>query len=248
MHYFSSVSRGFMCFHYVFTLFSLNKHIHLVYFTCIQLHMYHTWYTNSTVLLVFSCVFTVFSLKKHVLLVYFTWIKKYICTILYTWNALFCKCICVFTEKTCTFGIFHMDTKIHMYNTLYMKCIVLLAFSCVVMCFHCVFTVSFHWRNILFGYFLHVYQNTHVLYFTHEMHCFASVFICIHWRNIYFWNISHVNKNTHVPYFINEMYSFWSVFMCVYFVSTEENVLFLYFTYIQKYKCFIPYTWNSLCC
>jgi hypothetical protein len=55
MHSFASV---FRCFHCVFTVFSLQKHVLLVHFTCIQkIHMYNIFYTKFTVLLVFSLCF-----------------------------------------------------------------------------------------------------------------------------------------------------------------------------------------------
>jgi hypothetical protein len=82
---------------------------------------------------------------------------------------------CVFTPETCSFGTFHMYTKIHMYHIFYMKCIVLLVFSF----FFTVFLLCFHCRNMYFWYISNVYQNTHVPYILHEMHSFASVFMCL---------------------------------------------------------------------
>jgi hypothetical protein len=82
MHSFASV---FMC----FTVFSLQIHILMVYFICLQKHMYHILYMKCTILLVFSCFFIVFPLQKHVLLVHFRCIQKYTCTIYYTWNVQF---------------------------------------------------------------------------------------------------------------------------------------------------------------
>jgi hypothetical protein len=59
-----------------------------------------------------------------------------------------------------------MYTRIHMYHTIYMKCTVLLVFSCVFKC-----------RNMYFWFLLHVYKNLHVPYFIHGSHSCCSVFI-----------------------------------------------------------------------
>jgi hypothetical protein len=118
-----------------------------------------------------------------------------------------------------------MYTKIHMYHILYMKCTVLLVFSCVFMCFH-VFSLYFQCRNMYFIYISHVYQNTHVPYIIHEMHSFASVFMCFH--------------------------VFSCVFLCFHCVLTvfslQKHVLLVHFTYIPKYTCTIYSKWNAQFC
>jgi hypothetical protein len=80
---------------------------------------------------------------------------------------------CLFTAETCTFGTFHMHTIIHMYHILYMKCTNLLVFSCV-------FNIFSLQRHVLL---IHVTNlpKKHVPYIIHEMHSFASVFMCFHW-------------------------------------------------------------------
>jgi hypothetical protein len=99
--------------------------------------------------------------------------------------------------------------------------------------------------NMHFWYISHKYKNTHVPYFTHEMHCFASYFMCSHWRTIYIWYISHVYK-THVPYFIHKMHSFLA-FSCIFTMfSLKKHVFLVYFTCIQKYTCNILHTWNAV--
>jgi hypothetical protein len=80
---------------------------------------------------------------------------------------------CVFTAETCTFGTFYMYTKIHFYHIFYMKCTVLLVFSCV-------FTVFSLQKHVLLVHFTCIYQNTLLPYILHEMNSFASVFMCFH--------------------------------------------------------------------
>jgi hypothetical protein len=141
---------------------------------------------------------------------------------------------CVLTAVTLTYGIFHMYTRIHMYNNLYVKCTVLLVFF---LCFYC--------RNMYFWYISHVYKKTHVPYFIHEMHCFASVFMCIHCvftaETYTFLYILNIYKNTHVPYFIHEMHCFASVFICFHCVLSAETCtfgIFYMFTGIHIYHSF----------
>jgi hypothetical protein len=57
-----------------------------------------------------------------------------------------------------------------MYRTLYMKCTVLL-----------VFLQSIHCSNMHFWYNSHVQKYTHLPYFIHQIHCFASVLIGYHY-------------------------------------------------------------------
>jgi hypothetical protein len=157
-----------MCFHCRNMNFWYISHVYT------KIHMYHILYMKYTVLLVFSCVFTMFSLQNHLLLVHFSCIPKYTCTIYSTWNAQFCSCFHVFSlcfhcRNINFWYISFKFTRIHMYHIFCMKCTVLLVFS---LCFPC--------KNIYFWYISHVYQNTHVPYILHEMHCFASVFMCFY--------------------------------------------------------------------
>jgi hypothetical protein len=114
---------------------------------------------------VFSCVFTVFFLQKHVLFVRFTFLHEIYCFV-----TVFMCVHCVLIAETCIYGLFYLYTRIHMQYTLYLKCIILLVFSCV-------FTLFFLQKHILFGIF---YIYTHKLYLIHEMHYFVSVFMCFH--------------------------------------------------------------------
>jgi hypothetical protein len=74
---------------------------------------------------------------KHILFVYITCRQEYICIIPYQCNALIClsfytMCFhCVFPTETYTLSDLQMNTRIHMYYTLYMNCTDLLVFSCV---------------------------------------------------------------------------------------------------------------------
>jgi hypothetical protein len=43
-----------------------------------------------------------------------------------------------------------------------------------------VFLLCFYDKNIYFSYISHLFRNTHVLYFKHEMHCFDNVFMRFH--------------------------------------------------------------------
>jgi hypothetical protein len=165
-----------MCFHCVFTAETSTSgtfHMFIPKYTCT---IYSTW---NAVLLVFWCVFIGFSLQKHVSLVHFTCIPKklhisYILHEMHSFGSVSLCFHCVFNAETCTFGIFHLYTKIHMYHIFYMKCTNLLVYSCV----FTVFSLCFYCRNMYFLYISNVYQNTHVPYILHEMHSFASVFMC----------------------------------------------------------------------
>jgi hypothetical protein len=172
MHRFASVFMWFYCVFTAKTYTSSTFHMYT------KIHMYHIFYMKCTVLLVFSCVFTVFSLQKHVLLVHFKCIPKYTCTIYSTWNALFCQWVYVFSmcfhwRNMYFWYILHIYIKIHMYHIFYMNCTVLLLGSCA-------FTVFSLQKHVLLVHFTWVFQNTHIPYILHEMHSFASVFMCFH--------------------------------------------------------------------
>jgi hypothetical protein len=137
--------------------------------------MYHIFYMKCTVLLVFLCVFTVFSLQKHELLVDFTWIYQntHVLYILHKMHSFASVFMCFHCRNMNFWYISHEYTKIHMYHIFYMKCTVLLVFSCV-------FIVFLLQKHEFLVHFTWIYQITHVPYILHEMHSFASVFICFH--------------------------------------------------------------------
>jgi hypothetical protein len=98
-----------------------------------------------------------------------------------------------------------MHKRLHMYRTLYMKCTVLLVFS-----------LSFHCRNMYFWYISHVHKNTYVPYFIHEMHYFASVFMCFHlvftaetcsFGTFYMYTIIHLNRTLHIKFTVLLLFS-----------------------------------------
>jgi hypothetical protein len=111
---------------------------------------------------VFSSVFTVFLLQKHVLFVHFTCIQKTTCFLLW----FYCR-------NMYFLYISHVYTKIHMNHIFYMKCTVLLVFSCV-------FTVILLQKHVILVHVTCIYQNTHVPIILHEIHSFASIFMCFH--------------------------------------------------------------------
>jgi hypothetical protein len=141
----------------------------------------------------------------------------------------------VFTAETCTLRTFHLYTKIHIYHIFYMKCTVLLVFSCV-------FIVFLLQKHEFFVHFKWIYLNTHVPYILHEMHCFASVFtVFLLQKHIPLVHITYIYKNTHVPYILHEMHCFASVFMCFHYVLTAETCTFGTFhlyTKIHMYDIF----------
>jgi hypothetical protein len=130
MHSFASVLMCFLCF---LTAETCTFGTFIMY---TEIHISHTFYMKCTVLLVFSCVFTVFSLQKHVLLVHFTCIYQnthvpYVLHEMHSFASVLMCFHCLFTAETCIFRTFHMYTKIHMYHIFFVKCTVLLWFSCV---------------------------------------------------------------------------------------------------------------------
>jgi hypothetical protein len=201
--------------------------------------MYHIFYMKCTVMLVFSCVFTVFSLQKQKLLVHFTWIYQntHVPYILHEmhWFACVLMCFhCVFTAETCTFGIFHMFMPKY-------TCTIYSTWNAQFCLFFNVFSLCFYWRNINFWYILHEFTKQHMYHIFYMKCTVLLVFsLCFHCRNMYFWYISHAYQNTHVPYVLHEMHSFASVFMCFHCVLTAETCNFgTFHMYISKYTCTI---------
>jgi hypothetical protein len=90
---------------------------------------------------------------------------------MHSFDSVFMSFHCVFTAETCTFGTFHMYTKIHIYHIFYMKCTVLLVFS---MCFHCVFTAE----TCTFGTF-HMYTKIHMYHIFYIKCTVLLVFSCV---------------------------------------------------------------------
>jgi hypothetical protein len=161
------------CFASVFNKFSLQKHVLFVHFTCIKVYSRTVLYTLNTL----------FCKCFHGLLLYST---AETCTLdifhMYTrihiYRTLYMKCTglqvfsCVFTK----FLLQKHVLLVHLTCTQEYTCTVLYprnALFCL--CFY-VFSRSFHCRNMYFWCISHVHKNTHVPYFIHEMHCFASVF------------------------------------------------------------------------
>jgi hypothetical protein len=185
---------------YVFTVFSLHKHVFLVHFTCLYqnthvLYILLQMHSFASVLMCFNCVFTAETCtfdKFHM------YTKIHIIHEMHSFASVLMCFYCVYTAETCTFGTFHMDipkytcvilcfhcvfiaetwiigtfdmyTKIQMYHIFYIKCTVLLVISCV-------FTVFSLQKHVLLVHFTFLYQNTHVPYILHEMHSFASVLV-----------------------------------------------------------------------
>jgi hypothetical protein len=221
MHSFASV---FKCFHCIFTAETCTFGSFPMY---TKMHMYHIFYMKCTVLLVFSCVFTVFSLQKHVLSVHFTCILKYTCTIYSTWNAQFCQWFYVFSLcfhwRNMWFLCFHINTKIHMYHIFYMKCTVLLVFSCL-------FIVFKLQKHVLLVYFTCIPKYTCTIYSPLSAQfclCFYVFLMCFYCRNMFFCYITHVfikiNIN-HIFYMeCTVLLVFSCVFMCFHCVFTVET-------------------------
>jgi hypothetical protein len=185
----------------------------------------------------------------YILNVYRNTHEPYILHEIHIFASVFICFHCVFTAETCTFGTFHLYTKIHMYHIFYMKCTVLLLFSCV-------FTVFYLQKHVLLVHFTYIPKYTCTIYSTWNAQfclCFHVFSLCFYCRNMYFWYISHVyKKHTHVPYILHEMHNFASVFMCFHCVfcvfSIQKHVLLVHFTCITKYTCTIYSTWNAQFC
>jgi hypothetical protein len=203
--------------------------------------MFYIFNIKCTVLLVFPCVYTVFSLQKHVLLVHFTCLyqnkhEPYILHEMHSFASVFMCFYYVFTEKTCAFGKFHMYTKIHMYHIFYMKCTVLLVFSCV-------YTVFSLQKHVLLEHVTCIYQNTHVSYILHEIPSFADIFMCFHCVftvETCTFGTFHMNTKIHMYHIFYMKCTVLLVFSCVFTVfSLQKHVLLVHFTCITKYTCTI---------
>jgi hypothetical protein len=118
---------------------------------------------KCTVLLLFSSIFTGFLLQKHVIWyishVYQNTHVPYVIHEMHSFASFFMSFYCVFTAETCTFVKFYMYTKIHMYHIFYMKCTVLLMFSCV-------FTVFSLQKYVFLVHFTCISKYTYTIYST----------------------------------------------------------------------------------
>jgi hypothetical protein len=117
-----------------------------------------------------------FLLQKPVVLLHITCVYQntHLLYILHEIHCFAIDFICfyyVFTAGTCTFGTFHLYTKIHMYHMFYMKCTVLLVFLCA-------FTVFSLQKHVHLVHFTCVYQNTHEPCILHGIYSFASILMC----------------------------------------------------------------------
>jgi hypothetical protein len=101
----------FLC---VFTVFSLQKYLLLVHFTCLYQNTHVTYILHE--MHSFSSVFIVFSLCCHCRNMYFWYISHvyqntyvtYILHEMHNFASVFMFFHCVFNAETCTFGTFHM--------------------------------------------------------------------------------------------------------------------------------------------
>jgi hypothetical protein len=89
----------------------------------------------------------------YVLHVYQNTHVKYFIHNLIFFSKVFMGFYCVFTAKTFTFSIFFIYTRILMYHSLYMKCNVLLVFSCY-------FTVYSMYKYVLLVHFTYIQEYT----------------------------------------------------------------------------------------
>jgi hypothetical protein len=164
----------------VFTVF-FCKNTYFWYISHIytKIYMYHIFFIKCIVFSsVFMCVHCVFIAATFTFGTFHIYIPKYTCTIYPTWNAQFCwffhVCLLGFhCRNICFWYISHVYTKIHMYHIFYMKCTVLLVFSCF-------FTVFSMQKHVLLVHFTCIYQNTHKSYILHEIHSFVCVFMSFH--------------------------------------------------------------------
>jgi hypothetical protein len=204
--YYTGNAQFWYCFH----VFSLCFHCRNMYFWYIS-HVYqntpvpytmHEMHSFASVFMCFHCRNMYFWYISHV------YQKKHVSYILHemhSFASVFMFFHYVFTAETCTFGTFHMYTKIHMYHIIYMKWTVLLVFSCV----FTVFSLCFHCRNMYFWYISHVYKNIHVPYIQHEMHSFASVFMCFHCV-FTAETFTFCTFHTYIPKYTCTIYSTWN--------------------------------------
>jgi hypothetical protein len=132
-----------------------------------------------------------------------------------------------------------------------MKCTVLLVFSCV-------FTVFSLQKHELLVHSTWIYQNTHIPYILHEMHCLASVFMCFHCvftAETCTFGTNHIYIEIHMYQCktVHFMCSPWNALFCIgtcvfTLFSLQKHVFLVHFTCIPKYTCTIYITWNAQLC
>jgi hypothetical protein len=145
-------------------VFSLCFHCRNIYFLYISYiyqntrvpYILHEMHSNASVFICFHCRNMNFRDISHV---YQNTCVPYILHEIHSFASLFMCFHCVFTAETCTFSTFHMYTKIHMYRIFYMKCTVLLEFSCV-------FTVFSLQKQVHFVYLTCIPKYTCTIYST----------------------------------------------------------------------------------
>jgi hypothetical protein len=246
-HIFYMKCTVFLVFSCGFSVFSLLKHELLVHFTWIYQNTHipyilHKMHCFARVFMCFHCIFTA---ETCTFGTFYMYIPKYSCTIYSTWNAQFCKCfhvfsLCFYCRNMKLWYFSHEFTKIHMYQIFYMKCTVLLVFSCI-------FTVFLLQKHELLVHFTWIYQNTHVPYILHEMHCFASVFMCLHCvftAETCTFGIFHLFTEIHMYHIFYMKCIVLLVFSCVF--SAETCIFGTFHMNLPKYTCAIYSTWNKL--
>jgi hypothetical protein len=136
-----------------------------------------------------------------------------------------------------------------MYIIFYMKCSVLLVFSCV-------FTVFCTAETSTLGTF-HMYTKIHMYHIFYIKCTVLLVFSCIFTvfslqKHVILVHFTCIYQNTHVPYILNKIHSFASVFMCFHCVFTvfwtAETCFFGTFHMHTKNTCTIYSTRNAQFC
>jgi hypothetical protein len=119
-------------FSYVFTVFLLQIYVFLdpflyVYRNTHVPYILHEMHSFASVFTCFYCRNMYFWYISHV---YQNTHVPYILHEMHNLASDFMFFHCVFTANTCTFGAFHMYTKIHRYHIFFMKCTGLLVLLC----------------------------------------------------------------------------------------------------------------------
>jgi hypothetical protein len=102
-----------------------------------------------------------------------------------------------------------------------------------------VFLLCFHCRNMYFWYISNVYKNTHVTNIIHEMHSFASVFMCFHCvfsEETYTFDTFNMYTKIHmyhILYMKCTVFLVFSQFHC-------RNMYFWYISHVYK-NTHVPY-------
>jgi hypothetical protein len=239
-HIFYMTYTVLLVFSCVFTVFSLQKHEFLVHVTKIYQNTHvpyiiHEKHCFASVFMCFQCVFTA---ETCTFGTYHIYIFKYICTIYSTWNALFCKCFHVFSlcfhcRNIYFWYISHVFIKIHMNHIFYMKCTVLLVFSCVFTAETCTFGTLYLYTKINM-YHIFLMKSAVLLVFS----CVFTVILLQ--KHVLLVHITYIYLNTYVQYILHEMLSFASVFKCFHYVFTAETFTFgTFHMNLPKYTCTI---------